>query len=111
MKKTGWGNDPRSNRTAGCIVASPSRRASTVRGACSVSSGSSHPGCFWRHCLLVRRGGPPGRSAAGERMMGLARACGGATGRLVQGIAASDERNGVYLANHDARAGLTCLNS
>ena len=90
MKKTGWGNDPRSNRTAGCIVVSPSRRASTVRGACSVSSGSSHPGCFWRAtaswCVVAGR---LGTSAAGERIMGLARACGGSTGRVVQGIAAS----------------------
>ena len=43
----GTGNDSRSNRTA---------------GACSVSSGSSHPGLLLvRHCLLVRCGGPPVR--------------------------------------------------
>jgi len=56
---------------------------------CSVSSGSSHPGCFWRHCLLVRRGGPPGRFRGWGEDDGARRACGGATGRVVRGIAAS----------------------
>jgi hypothetical protein len=71
--------------------------------ACSVSSGSSHPACFWRHCPLVLVAGRLGASAAGERMMGLARACGGATGRVVQGIAASMEGT-AFIGIYPARA-------
>jgi hypothetical protein len=59
--------------------------------ACSVSSGSSHPGCFWRAtaswCVVAGR---PGRfRGSGEDYGGSPGPCGGATGRVVQGIAAS----------------------
>ena len=76
-----------------CCISVPARLDGT--GACSVSSGLSHPGCFWRHRLLVRRGGPPRRFRGWGEDDGARRACGGATGRVVQGYSRFDERYGV----------------
>ena len=78
-----------------CCISVPAHLDGTGR-ACSVSSGSSTraaSGATASWCVVA---GHLGASGAGERMMGLARACGGATGRVVPGYRRFDERNGVY---------------
>jgi hypothetical protein len=87
------GNLPRNNAPRLSTLASP-RMTSTARGACRASSDSASTQALCG-APLVLVAGHLGAFGAGERMMGLARACGGATGPSRAGSSRFDGRNGV----------------